>query len=82
MRSGTGPSCDFLAGRRSSNSRKPPALGATFVDSGLFASSFSGLFSRFLQAESLGAGKLFKAPLQRFSGDMAALGKGEIFVPA
>lgn len=61
---------------------KPPALGATFVDSGVFASSFPGLFSRFLQAESLGAGKLFKAPLRRFSGDMAALGKGEIFVPA
>lgn len=61
---------------------KPPVLGATFVDSGMFASSFPGLFSRLLQAESSGAGKLFKAPLRRFSGDMAALGKGEIFVPA
>ncbi len=61
---------------------KPPVLGVTFVDSGLFASSFPGLFSRLLQTESRGAGKLFKAPLRRFSGDMAALGKGEIFVPA
>lgn len=61
---------------------QPPALGATFVDSGLFASSFPGVFSRLLQVESRGAGKLFKAPLRRFSGDMATLGKGEIFVPA
>jgi formylmethanofuran dehydrogenase subunit C len=61
---------------------QPPGLGATFVDSGPFASSFPGVFSRLLEPESRGAGKLFKGPLRRFSGDMATLGKGEIFVPA
>jgi formylmethanofuran dehydrogenase subunit C len=61
---------------------KPPALGATFVDAGQYASAFPALFSRLLQEESRGAAKLFKGSLRRFSGDMAALGKGEIFVPA
>ncbi|MGO9135675.1 MAG: formylmethanofuran dehydrogenase subunit C [Methylovirgula sp.] len=61
---------------------KPPVLGATFTDSGLFASSFPGVFAKLLEPESKGAGKLFKAKMRRFSGDMAALGKGEIFVPA
>ena len=61
---------------------KPPVLGATFVDSGQSASSFPGVFARLLQAESRGAAKLFKGSLRRYSGDMAALGKGEIFVPA
>ncbi|MGB8277005.1 MAG: formylmethanofuran dehydrogenase subunit C [Methylovirgula sp.] len=61
---------------------KPPVLGATFVDSGRFVSSFPAVFSRLLEPESRGAARLFKAPLRRFCGDMAALGKGEIFVPA
>lgn len=61
---------------------KPPALGATFVDSGVFASAFPGLFGKMLDLDSKGAGKLFRSRLRRFSGDMAALGKGEIFVPA
>ncbi len=61
---------------------KPPALAATFVDCGQFASSFPAVFGRFLLPESRGAARLFRAPLRRFAGDMAVLGKGEIFVPA
>lgn len=61
---------------------KPPALGATFVDSGAFASAFPSLFAKLLEPESKGAGKLFRGRLRRFSGDMAALGKGEVYIPA
>ncbi len=60
----------------------PPELGATFLDSGVFASAFPGLFAKLLEPDSKGAGKLFRSRMRRFSGDMAALGKGEIFVPA
>lgn len=72
----------FLMKRGTIALARPPVLGATFVDSGQFASSFPGIFARLLQNESRGAAKLFRGPLRRFSGDMAALGKGEIFVPA
>lgn len=61
---------------------KPPELAPTFVDCGSFASSFPAVFGRFLLAESRAAARLFQAPLRRFGGDMAVLGKGEIFVPA
>jgi formylmethanofuran dehydrogenase subunit C len=61
---------------------KPPALASTFVDCGQFASSFPAVFGRFLLPESRAAARLFHAPLRRFAGDMAVLGKGEIFVPA
>ncbi len=50
---------------------KPPVLGATFTDSGLFASSFPGVFAKLLEPESKGAGSI-KAKMRRFSGDMAA----------
>lgn len=61
---------------------KPPGLGATFVESGRFASAFPALFARFLEPDSAGAARLFKSALTRYTGDTAALGKGEIFVPA
>lgn len=72
----------YLMKRGTIGLAKPPALGATFVDSGQFASSFPAVFSRLFEPESRGAAKFFKAKLRRFSGDMAALGKGEIYVPA
>jgi formylmethanofuran dehydrogenase subunit C len=61
---------------------KAESLPSTFVDSGLFTSSFTGLFGRFLEGESRAAGRLFKSDLQRFAGDMATLGKGEILIRA
>jgi formylmethanofuran dehydrogenase subunit C len=60
---------------------KASPLPATFVDSGVFDSSFTRLFSRLLRPESRNTAKLFNQPLQRFAGDMAVLGKGEILTP-
>jgi formylmethanofuran dehydrogenase subunit C len=60
---------------------KPSALAPTCLDCGPFASSFTGLFARMLEAESRGTARLFRSALRRFAGDMAALGKGEILVP-
>jgi formylmethanofuran dehydrogenase subunit C len=59
----------------------PPELAPTFVDCGAYSSAFAAVFGRFLRPQSRDAGRLFKAPLRRFAGDMAVLGKGEIFVP-
>jgi formylmethanofuran dehydrogenase subunit C len=78
-RAGTSPG--YLMRRGTIVLAKPPALTPTFVDCGSFASSFAAVFGRFLLAESRGAARLFRAPLRRFAGDMAVLGKGEIFVP-
>lgn len=57
-------------------------LAPTFVSCGQNGLGFKGLFSRLLKPESEGAAALFARPLERFAGDMAALGKGEILLPA
>ena len=59
----------------------PPELAPTFVDCGLHELAFAKLFSGLLRDESRAAARLFGRPLMRFAGDMAALGKGEIFFP-
>jgi formylmethanofuran dehydrogenase subunit C len=76
-----GASPGYLMRRGTIVLAKPPALSPTFVDCGSFASTFTAVFGRFIQAESRVAARLFKTPLRRFAGDMAVLGKGEIFVP-
>jgi formylmethanofuran dehydrogenase subunit C len=58
------------------------ALAPTFVTCGTNGLGFTGLFSRLLKPESEAAAALFARPLERFAGDMAALGKGEILLPA
>ncbi|WP_036264340.1 formylmethanofuran dehydrogenase subunit C [Methylocapsa aurea] len=60
----------------------PPALAPTFVDCGVHSLAFASVFSRLLEPESRAAAKLLAGPLNRFAGDMAALGKGEILYPA
>ncbi len=60
----------------------PPELAPTFADCGVHQLAFAGLFAGFLRDESRAAARLFGRPLARFAGDMAALGKGEIFFPA
>jgi formylmethanofuran dehydrogenase subunit C len=60
----------------------PPELAPTFVDCGIHELVFAKVFSGLLRAESHAAARLFGRPLMRFAGDMAALGKGEIFFPA
>lgn len=58
------------------------ALAPTFVDCGVHQLAFASLFSRLLEPHSSAAAKLLARPLNRYAGDMAALGKGEIFYPA
>ena len=77
-----GASPGYLMRRGTIMLAKPPALPPTFVDCGSFASSFPAVFGRFLLPESRSTARFFRAPLRRFAGDMAVLGKGEIFVPA
>jgi formylmethanofuran dehydrogenase subunit C len=57
-------------------------LAPTFVSCGQNGLGFTGLFSRLLQPTSEAAAAAFARPLERFAGDMAALGKGEILLPA
>jgi formylmethanofuran dehydrogenase subunit C len=59
----------------------PPKLAPTFVDCGVHELAFAGLFAKLLRPESRAAARLLSRSLMRFSGDMAALGKGEIFFP-
>jgi formylmethanofuran dehydrogenase subunit C len=58
-----------------------PELATTFVNCGAHELAFAGVFSNLLRPESRVAARLFGRPLMRFAGDMAALGKGEIFFP-
>jgi formylmethanofuran dehydrogenase subunit C len=60
----------------------PPDLAPTFVDCGVHRLAFASLFAGLLRPESRAAARLLSRPLARFAGDMAALGKGEIFFPA
>jgi formylmethanofuran dehydrogenase subunit C len=56
-------------------------LSPTFMDCGSHDLVAARLMAGFIGEHSARAAALFSRPLQRFAGDMAALGKGEIFVP-
>jgi formylmethanofuran dehydrogenase subunit C len=58
------------------------ALAPTFADCGVQELAFLGLLAKSLAAEGIATGTLLRKPLRRFAGDLAALGKGEIFTPA
>jgi formylmethanofuran dehydrogenase subunit C len=60
----------------------PPELAPTFIDCGVHELAFARLFAGFLRSESRAAARLLGRELMRFAGDMAVLGKGEIFLPA
>ncbi len=57
-------------------------LGPTYVDCGAHNFSFARLFSRALAEDSRRASRLLAQKLQRFAGDTAVYGKGEILTPA
>jgi formylmethanofuran dehydrogenase subunit C len=57
-------------------------LSPTFIDCGTHDLVALRLMADFLGGHSARAGKLLRRPLRRFAGDMASLGKGEIFVRA
>jgi formylmethanofuran dehydrogenase subunit C len=55
-------------------------LSPTFIDCGVHALVAMRLLSDFVGAHSRRAAASLRAPLRRYAGDMAVLGKGEIFV--
>jgi formylmethanofuran dehydrogenase subunit C len=57
-------------------------MSPTFVDCGVYALVATKLIAAHVEVISARLGGAFRAPLRRFAGDMAALGKGEIFVGA
>jgi len=54
-------------------------LSPTFIDCGVPDLVAARLMAGFIGEHSARAAKLFRGPLRRFAGDMAVLGKGEIF---
>jgi formylmethanofuran dehydrogenase subunit C len=62
---------------------KRPELSPTYVDCGPQLLTFAKVFARGLKADSAGASALLSGGrLQRYGGDTAVFGKGEILTPA
>jgi formylmethanofuran dehydrogenase subunit C len=57
-------------------------LSPTFVDCGVHDLVAARLLADFVKPYSARAASVFGGPLRRLAGDMAVLGKGEIFCPA
>ena len=57
-------------------------LSPTFIDCGVHDLIAARLIAGFIGSYSARAARLFRGPLRRFAGDMATLGRGEIFSPA
>jgi formylmethanofuran dehydrogenase subunit C len=57
-------------------------LSPTFIDCGVHDLIAARLIASFIGGYSARAARLFSRPLRRFAGDMATLGRGEIFSPA
>lgn len=59
-----------------------PEISATYVDCGPHLLTFARLFARSLKSDSAGAAAVLSAGrLQRYGGDTAVYGKGEILTP-
>jgi len=58
-----------------------PELGPTYIDCGAHELTFARLFARSLKDDSAAAATLLSRKLQRFGGDTAVYGKGEILTP-
>lgn len=58
-----------------------PCLGSTYIDCGAHELTFARLFARSLMDDSAAAAALLSRKLQRFGGDTAVYGKGEILTP-
>lgn len=56
--------------------------GPTYVDCGAHSFNFARLYARSLADVSRGASRLLGRKLQRYAGDTAIFGKGEILTPA
>jgi formylmethanofuran dehydrogenase subunit C len=55
------------------------AMAPTFADCGSYQLLGMALLAKALEPDSKAAAALLRRPLQRFAGDMAVLGKGELF---
>jgi formylmethanofuran dehydrogenase subunit C len=62
--------------------KEAAALSPTFIDCGVHDLIAARLIAAFIGRYSARAAKLLGRPLRRFAGDMATLGKGEIFLRA
>jgi formylmethanofuran dehydrogenase subunit C len=62
--------------------QKAEGLSPTFIDCGVHDLIAARLMADFIGGYDARAAKAFSRPLRRFAGDMATLGKGEIFSPA
>ncbi len=58
------------------------ALSPTFLPCGRFAFGFTAMLAQHLKRESRAAARLLKSAFERYAGDMAVTGKGEILVSA
>ena len=61
--------------------RGATTLSPTFVDCGVYELVAARLLANSISATSSRIARLFRRPLRRLAGDLAALGKGEIFIP-
>ena len=57
-------------------------MAPTFLDCGAFELVAARLIAAHVETISARLGAAFRGPLRRYAGDLAALGKGEIFVKA
>jgi formylmethanofuran dehydrogenase subunit C len=57
-------------------------MAPTFLDCGAFELVAARLLAVHVERFSAALGVAFRRPLRRYAGDLAALGKGEIFTPA
>jgi formylmethanofuran dehydrogenase subunit C len=78
----TGRLPGYLMRRGSLFLAEQPSLSPTFVPCGTFAFGFTRLFADHLKAESRAAARLLRGSFERYAGDMAVLGKGEVLVAA
>jgi formylmethanofuran dehydrogenase subunit C len=56
-------------------------VSPTFIDCGIHHLIAMRLLAGFIRSYSKQAASILDRPLRRFAGDMAALGKGEVFCP-
>ena len=61
--------------------RGATAQSPTFADCGVYELVAARLLATSIHATSPRIARLFRLPLRRLAGDLAALGKGEIFIP-
>jgi formylmethanofuran dehydrogenase subunit C len=78
----TGRLPGYLMRRGSLFLAEEPSLSPTFLPCGAFPFGFTRLFADHLKAESRAAARLLRGSFERYAGDMAVLGKGEVLVAA